>query len=221
MSNTLKPPFTAESARAKVQAAEDLWNLRDADRVVMAYTEDSIWRNRNEFLHGREAIRAFLKRKWAKELDYTLKKTLWCHSDNRIAVTFEYEWHDDSGQWYRSYGNELWEFNQEGLMTHRIASINDLPIPPAERIIALDHASAANGSWQEFLEHFNYCYWSKRLVAIPLLPILAYIGQAFFTGTALKMAGAAGLPLLVIWLAIKIDQIPALQKKIPKFLNRK
>lgn len=128
------PPFTAETARIKVQAAEDAWNTRDPDRVALAYTEDSEWRNRAEFLKGRETIRQFLTRKWNRELDYRLKKELWCFTDNRIAVTFQYESHDDSGQWYRSYGNELWEFDENGLMRRRIASINDLPIEESERL---------------------------------------------------------------------------------------
>ena len=131
----IRPPFSEETARKKVQAAEDAWNSRDPERTALAYTEDSEWRNRNEFLRGRKEIVEFLRRKWAKELDYRLKKTLWCHNGNRIAVTFEYEWHDDSGQWYRSYGNELWEFADNGLMQRRIASINDAPIQEKERRI--------------------------------------------------------------------------------------
>ncbi len=133
MSTVIKPPFTEETARAKVQAAEDAWNTRDPERVALAYTEDSEWRNRAEFLRGREQIKAFLRRKWAKEHAYMLKKTLWCFNETRIAVTFEYEWHDDAGQWYRSYGNELWEFDTDGLMARRIASINDAPIDEKER----------------------------------------------------------------------------------------
>jgi uncharacterized protein len=128
----IRPPFTEETARAKVQAAEDAWNTRDPERVALAYTVDSEWRNRDEFIHGREEIKAFLRRKWARELDYRLKKTLWCFTGNRIAVTFEYESHDAAGQWYRSYGNELWEFDEEGLMRRRIASINDGPIHKSE-----------------------------------------------------------------------------------------
>ena len=135
MNQPIRPPFSEETARKKVQAAEDAWNSRDPERTALAYTEESEWRNRNEFLHGRQEIVAFLRRKWAKELDYRLKKTLWCYSGNRIAVTFEYEWHDDSGQWYRSYGNELWEFADDGLMQRRIASINDAPIKETERRI--------------------------------------------------------------------------------------
>lgn len=127
------PPFTLETAIQKVQAAEDAWNTRDPERVALAYTIDTEWRNRAEFIHGREAIKAFLYRKWAKELDYRLKKELWCFADNRIAVRFEYEWHDDSGNWYRSYGNENWEFDPNGLMAKRFASINDVPIKPSER----------------------------------------------------------------------------------------
>ncbi len=122
------PPFTAETAAQKVQAAEDAWNTRDPERVSLAYTPDTVWRNRAEFLIGRDEVKAFLKRKWDKELDYKLKKELWAFTANRIAVTFKYEWHDDSGQWYRSYGNELWEFADNGLMQRRIASINDMPI---------------------------------------------------------------------------------------------
>jgi len=127
------PPFTEETARQKVQAAEDAWNTRDPDRVALAYTEDSEWRNRAEFFHGRDAIREFLKRKWARELDYKLRKELWAFTGNRIAVRFEYEWHDDSGHWFRSYGNENWEFAPDGLMARRFASINDVPILPADR----------------------------------------------------------------------------------------
>ena len=130
-----KPPFTHESALRKVQAAEDAWNTRDPERVALAYTPDSEWRNRAEFIRGREEIKTFLRRKWDKELDYRLKKTLWTFNENRIAVTFEYEWHDDSGQWFRSYGNELWEFDDEGLMRRRIASINDAPIKAEARRI--------------------------------------------------------------------------------------
>jgi len=127
------PPFTLESARAKVQAAEDAWNSRDPDRVVMAYTPDTVWRNRAEFLNGREEVRAFLRRKWAKELDYRLKKELWCFAGNRIAVRFEYEWHDDSGSWFRACGNEMWEFAENGQMKNRFASINDVPIQEKDR----------------------------------------------------------------------------------------
>lgn len=127
------PPFTEETARQKVQAAEDAWNTRDPNRVCMAYTEDTEWRNRAEFIHGRDEVRAFLARKWNKELDYKLKKSYWAHSGNRIAVRFEYEWRDDSGQWYRAYGNENWEFDPNGLMQKRYASINDLPIQPEDR----------------------------------------------------------------------------------------
>ena len=130
---SLKPPYTLETARMKVQAAEDAWNSRDPERVALAYTVDSQWRNRVEFIHGREEIKAFLRRKWAQELDYRLKKTLWGCLGNRMAVSFEYEWHDQAGQWYRSYGNELWEFNEEGLMQRRLASINDAPIAESER----------------------------------------------------------------------------------------
>jgi uncharacterized protein len=127
------PPFTPETAAQKVRLAEDAWNTRDPDRVVLVYTEDTRWRNRSEFPVGREQVRQFLQRKWNKELDYRLIKQLWACSGNRIAVRFAYEWHDDSGQWFRSYGNENWQFNDHGLMTHRYASINDLPIKESER----------------------------------------------------------------------------------------
>lgn len=127
------PPFTLETARRKVQMAEDAWNTRDPERVAQAYSVDSAWRNRAEFLQGREAIRAFLQRKWQRELDYRLRKELWSFTDNRIAVRFMYEWHDDSGQWFRSHGNELWEFDGAGLMRRREASINDLIIQEEER----------------------------------------------------------------------------------------
>jgi len=127
------PPFSFETATQKARLAEDAWNTRDASRVVMAYTEDSRWRNRAEFFHGRSAILEFLTRKWMRELDYRLIKELWAFNANRIAVRFAYEWHDDSGQWFRSYGNENWEFDVEGLMCLRIASINDLPITASAR----------------------------------------------------------------------------------------
>jgi hypothetical protein len=127
------PPFTEETARAKVRAAEDAWNTREPARVALAYTRDSQWRNRAEFLTGRAEIEAFLTRKWARELDYRLIKELWAFAGNRIAVRFAYEWRDRSGEWFRAYGNENWEFAADGLMRRRIASINDLPIAEAER----------------------------------------------------------------------------------------
>lgn len=127
------PPFTRETAAQKVRMAEDAWNSRDPERVALAYTPDSQWRNRAEFPVGREQIVAFLKRKWAKELDYRLIKELWAFDLNRIAVRFAYEWHDDSGLWYRSYGNENWQFDANGLMELRYASINDMPINESER----------------------------------------------------------------------------------------
>jgi nuclear transport factor 2 (NTF2) superfamily protein len=133
MSNKLIPPFTEETARAKVKAAEDGWNSRDPERVALAYTEDSQWRNRDEFFTGREAIKEFLTRKWASELDYRLMKELWAYTDNRISVRFEYEWHDESDQWYRTHGNEHWEFDEEGLMRRRDMSANDVPIAESER----------------------------------------------------------------------------------------
>lgn len=129
------PPFTLETALKKVQAAEDAWNSKDPERVSMAYTIDTEWRNRSEFLNGREEVKAFLTRKWAKEIGYKLKKTLWSYTDNRIAVRFEYEWHDDNGQWFRSYGNEMWEFDDNGYMQKRFASINDVEIMENERRI--------------------------------------------------------------------------------------
>jgi nuclear transport factor 2 (NTF2) superfamily protein len=129
------PPFLeAEAAAKKARAAEDAWNSRDPDRVALAYTLDSQWRNRAEFLFGREDIRQFLIRKWRRELDYRLIKEVWAFRDNRIAVRFAYEWHDDSGSWFRSYGNENWEFDENGLMRRRLASINDLPIRDSERL---------------------------------------------------------------------------------------
>ena len=128
------PPFTLETATQKVRLAEDAWNSRDAERVAQVYTEDTEWRNRAEFLKGREEVKRFLERKWAKELDYRLIKELWAFRDNRIAVRFAYECHDDSGNWFRSYGNENWEFTEAGLMRRRLASINDLPIKPDERL---------------------------------------------------------------------------------------
>ena len=127
------PPFSRDTATQKVRLAEDGWNSRNPERVALAYSEDSRWRNRAEFVNGREEIVSFLKRKWARELDYRLIKELWAFTENRIAVRFAYEWHDDSGQWFRSYGNELWEFDEHGLMRRRIASINDLPIAEADR----------------------------------------------------------------------------------------
>jgi nuclear transport factor 2 (NTF2) superfamily protein len=127
------PPFERDGAIQKVRLAEDAWNSRDPEKVATAYTLDSAWRNRSEFLSGREAIVQFLKRKWAKELDYRLIKGIWTYRENRIAVRFAYEWHDDSGNWFRSYGNENWEFDQNGFMARRIASINDLPIRESDR----------------------------------------------------------------------------------------
>lgn len=127
------PPFDLVGARAKVQAAEDAWNSRDPHRVSLAYTEDSVWRNRDQFITGRAEIIEFLTAKWHKELDYALRKSLWAFSDNRIAVRFQYEWHDATGQWYRSYGNEQWEFDNDGLMVRREASINDVVIDEADR----------------------------------------------------------------------------------------
>ena len=127
------PPFNAESAARKVRLAEDAWNTREPARVALAYTPDSVWRNRAEFIRGREAITEFLRRKWDRELDYRLVKELWAFHENRIAVRFAYEWHDDSGNWFRSYGNENWEFDENGLMAHRFACINDLPIKESDR----------------------------------------------------------------------------------------
>jgi uncharacterized protein len=136
MSTVITPPFTdPQLAAQKVQIAEDLWNTRDPERVAAAYTEDTQWRNRIDFLTGRAAVVEFLKRKWERELDYKLKKELWGFRENRMAVKFEYEWRDDSGQWFRSYGNELWEFAASGLMQRREASINDLPIAYSDRHI--------------------------------------------------------------------------------------
>ena len=129
----LVPPFHRETALAKVRAAEDAWNSRDPERVALAYSQDSSWRNRSTFLNGREQLTQFLQQKWERELDYRLAKALWSFTDNRIAVRFRYEYHDASGQWFRAYGNELWEFAEDGLMRRREASINDMPIIDAER----------------------------------------------------------------------------------------
>jgi uncharacterized protein len=139
------PPFTEETARAKVQAAEDAWNTKDPERVALAYTEDSVWRNRDEFVAGRAEILAFLRRKWTRELDYALRKELWAWHGNRIAVRFQYESHNDAGQWFRSYGNELWEFTPDGLMRRREASINDLAIDEADRRISGPRADSERG----------------------------------------------------------------------------
>jgi len=127
------PPFTRETALQKVQLAEDAWNTKDPEKVALAYSINTEWRNRTEFVNGREAVKEFLKRKWERELDYKLRKELWGFLGNRMAVRFEYEWHNDSGQWYRSYGNEMWEFDEDGYMQKRFASINDLPIKETER----------------------------------------------------------------------------------------
>ena len=127
------PPFTAETAREKVQAAENAWNTRDPERVSLAYTQDTSWRNRDQFVEGREQVRELLEHKWQNELDYRLKKTLWSFTDNRISVKFEYEYRNATGQWFRAYGNEQWEFAEDGLMRRREASINDLPIDEADR----------------------------------------------------------------------------------------
>lgn len=127
------PPFTLETAKQKVQAAEDAWNTKDPEKVSMAYTIDTEWRNRTDFINGREEVKAFLQRKWEKEIDYKLKKELWGFRENRMAVRFEYEWHDQTGQWYRSYGNEMWEFDENGYMQKRFASINDMPIADSDR----------------------------------------------------------------------------------------
>ncbi len=133
MSRPPLPPFNAETAAEKARKAEDAWNSRDPEKVSLAYTEDSLWRNRAEFVRGRPEIVAFLARKWARELEYRLIKEVWTWNENRIAVRFAYEWRDDSGHWFRSYGNENWEFDEAGLMRRRVASINDLPITEAER----------------------------------------------------------------------------------------
>jgi nuclear transport factor 2 (NTF2) superfamily protein len=129
----IRPPFTNETALAKVRTAEDAWNSRDPERVALAYSEDSEWRNRDQFLRGREQIRRFLAGKWERELDYRLTKSLWSFTGDRIAVRFQYEYHDAQGRWFRAYGNELWEFDQDGLMRRREASINDVPIEESER----------------------------------------------------------------------------------------
>jgi nuclear transport factor 2 (NTF2) superfamily protein len=139
------PPFTLETATAKARLAEDAWNTKDPERVSLAYTEDSRWRNRTEFFTGREAIVAFLQRKWERERDYRLIKELWAFRENRIAVRFAYESHDAAGQWFRSYGNEMWEFDENGLMRRREASINDLAIAEAERLMKWDGSRRPDG----------------------------------------------------------------------------
>jgi nuclear transport factor 2 (NTF2) superfamily protein len=139
------PPFDREAALQKVQAAEDAWNTRDPHRVALAYTQDSVWRNRDLFLQGRDEIIAFLTAKWEKELDYVLRKGLWAFGDDRIAVRFQYEWHDDLGTWFRSYGNELWEFDADGLMRRREASINDVPIAESDRRYLAPRTEAERG----------------------------------------------------------------------------
>jgi nuclear transport factor 2 (NTF2) superfamily protein len=133
MSSVIRPPFNFESALAKVRAAEDAWNSRDPVKVSLAYSADSEWRNRSDFLRGRDQVQKFLARKWSRELDYRLVKELWAFGERRIAVRFQYEWHDDAGQWHRSYGNELWEFDDDGLMRRREASINDVAISAGDR----------------------------------------------------------------------------------------
>ena len=140
------PPFTAETARAKVQGAEDAWNTRDPERVALAYTVDSIWRNRDRFVTGRAEIVEFLRQKWERELDYALRKEMWAFTSDRIAVRFQYESHDISGQWWRSYGNELWEFDEEGLLRRREASINDLAIAESARRIHGPRPEAEHGT---------------------------------------------------------------------------
>jgi hypothetical protein len=146
------PPFTLDTALQKVRGAEDGWNSRDPDRVSLAYTEDSLWRNRSEFFQGRPAIVAFLTRKWNRELDYRLIKQLWAFTDNRIAVRFAYEYHDDSGNWFRAYGNENWEFDSHGLMRVRHASINDLPIASTDRLFHWDHSGPRPADHPELSE---------------------------------------------------------------------
>jgi nuclear transport factor 2 (NTF2) superfamily protein len=133
MSTTIKPPFTRETALAKVKLAQDAWNTRNPEKVALAYSVNSEWRNRTEFFTGREAIKEFLTRKWQKELDYKLMKELWCYTDNRISVRFEYEWRDAANQWYRTHGNEHWEFDEEGLMRRRDMSANEYPIEEKDR----------------------------------------------------------------------------------------
>jgi nuclear transport factor 2 (NTF2) superfamily protein len=145
MSRPPLPPFTRETAERKVQAAEDAWNTRDPEHVAQAYTEDSVWRNRDQFIAGRAEIVGFLTAKWERELDYALRKALWTYEGNRIAVRFQYESHDRDGVWYRSYGNELWEFDERGLMTRREASINDLVIDEGERRIFRPRPAAEHG----------------------------------------------------------------------------
>ncbi|POX64368.1 DUF1348 domain-containing protein [Streptomyces sp. Ru62] len=144
------PPFDRESAWAKVRAAEDAWNTRDPHRVALAYTPDSVWRNRDEFIRGRTAIIEFLTAKWERELDYVLRKSLWAYDSHRIAVRFQYEWHDREGQWFRSYGNELWEFDGQGLMSRREASINDVGITESGRRFFGPRSASERGPEHDF-----------------------------------------------------------------------
>ncbi len=146
------PPFTLETAKQKVRMAEDAWNTLDPERVARAYTDDSVWRNRAEFFAGRPAIEAFLRRKWAKEIDYRLIKELWAFHENRIAVRFQYEWRDDSGNWFRAYGNEQWEFDPHGLMRRREASINDVPIRAEDRKFLWPNAGPRPQDWPGLTE---------------------------------------------------------------------
>jgi len=139
------PPFDEQGARRKVQAAEDAWNTRDPQKVAAAYTPDTVWRNRSEFVTGRAEVEAFLRRKWERELDYALRKDLWAFTGNRIAVRFQYEWHDADGQWWRSHGNENWEFDEQGYMARREASINDVPITESDRRILGPRPEAEHG----------------------------------------------------------------------------
>lgn len=141
MSTPIHPPFTADAAAAKARAAEDAWNACDPAKVALAYTPDCVWRNRSEFIRGRAEIVAFLERKWAREQDYRLIKETWAHTPDRIAVRFAYEWHDQDGDWFRSYGNENWAFDEDGLMSRRIASINDVPIGEADRLFRWDRTA--------------------------------------------------------------------------------
>ncbi len=182
MSRPPFPPFTRETAAQKARMAEDAWNSRDPERVALAYTEDSVWRNRSEFFRGRPAIVAFLTRKWAREHEYRLIKDLWAFDQNRIAVRFQYEWHDDAGQWHRSYGNEQWEFDEHGLMRRREASINDHPIAEARSAFPLGRAGAAAGRCRR--------PWRKSVLTgrwqSPRAPIFCRCSQKCFARTAMK-----------------------------------
>ncbi len=192
MSRPPLPPFTAETAAQKARLAEDAWNSRDPERVSLAYTEDSVWRNRAEFISGRGEIVALLTRKWARELDYRLIKEVWTWNGNRIAVRFAYEWHDDGGHWFRSYGNENWEFDEAGLMRRRVASINDLPIAESERKVPLAARPPAGRPSRSFRTR---TLGRMRRIAPDRDQLLAMVAEVFrehgYEGASLALISAA------------------------------